>query len=269
MKRKRRRRNQTGTGCLVLMVLILALGIWKLMPKREALEPHDWPAAETYTEAESAIAAFCREHGLELSDYPEELVELLERNPETEDYVLHYPLEKDREVDVDLSEYDSWEGVPLFLQWDRQWGYLDYGGKPAALTACGPVSLSMAAYYLTGDEAYSPDRMIEFAARNGYYSAGNGSSWTLISEGAEKLGFDVTELPLVKSRIFKELEAGNPVICVMGPGDFTTSGHFMVLVGVEDGLLRINDPNSIANSEKLWKFEDIESQFRNLWVIKN
>ena len=125
----------------------------------------------------------------------------------------------------------------------------------------------MAAYYLTDDEAFSPDRMIEFAKDGGYYSPGSGSSWTLISEGGVKLGFEVTEIPLVKQRILDNLKAGNPIICAMGKGDFTTSGHFIVLVGEEEGLLRVNDPNSIENSEKLWRFEDIESQFRNLWAI--
>ena len=54
----------------------------------------------------------------------------------------------------------------------------------------------------------------------------------------------------------------------MGKGDFTTSGHYIVLVGMEEGLLRVNDPNSYANSEKLWPYEQLESQFRNLWVIE-
>ena len=35
-----------------------------------------------------------------------------------------------------------------------------------------------------------------FASDNGYYVPGSGSSWTLISEGGVKLGFDVKELPL-------------------------------------------------------------------------
>ena len=257
MKRK-------NTGCLsfLLILVIAGVGFWLLWCAQNV------PEAGTYGEADRIIAAFAAENGLELSDYPEELRALLERNPETEEFVLRYPLDQDKAVDVDLSAYEHTDSVPLFLQWDAQWGYLEYGGKPAALTGCGPVCLSMAAYYLTGDEAYSPDKMLEFADENGYYSPGSGSRWTLISEGGEKLGFDVTEIPLVKKRIFDNLEAGNPIICAMGKGDFTTSGHFIVLVGTEDGLLRVNDPNSRANSQKLWKFEDIESQFRNLWVIR-
>jgi len=251
-------RKNTGCGCLMLL-LIAAFSLWRLF---------DVTPEGTYPQADGIIAAFCEENDLRLSDYPDELRQLLERNPETEDYVLHYPLEKNQEIDVDLSAYEDCRGVPLFLQWDRQWGYMEYGDGMAGLTACGPVALSMAAWYWTGDEAYSPDRMIEFAKDGGYYSWGNGSSWTLISEGAVELGFDVTEIPLVKKRIFDNLKAGNPIICAMGPGDFTTTGHFIVLAGEEDGLIRVNDPNSIANSEKLWKFEDIESQFRNLWVIR-
>lgn len=251
MKRK-------NPGCLVLVLLILAVLGWKL---------YNTPFSGTYGSADRAIAAFCEDHDLHLWDYPEELRALLERNPETEGFVLNYPLLKDREVSVDLSGYDTDE-VPLFLQWDQAWGYMTYGDNVAGLTACGPVCLSMAAYYWTGDERFSPDKMIEFASEGGYYSSGNGSRWTLISEGAAELGFDVTEIPLVKQRILDNLKVGNPIICAMGPGDFTTTGHFIVLVGEEDGLLRVNDPNSVEKSRKLWRFEDIEDQFRNLWVIR-
>lgn len=255
--------NRKKSGCGCLLVLLCLAAVWLLFP-----EQPQWLKDGVHTQAEQRIAAFAAENGLELSAYPDELVELLERNPETEEFVLRYPLDQDKTPEIHLPEQKAGDGVPLFLQWDSRWGYLEYGGKPAGLTACGPVCLSMAAYYLTGDPAYSPDRMIAFAGDGGYYSPGNGSSWTLISQGGVELGFAVTELPLVKQRIFDNLEAGNPIICAMGKGDFTTSGHFIVLVGIEDGLLRVNDPNSRANSERLWKFEDIEDQFRNLWAIE-
>lgn len=213
------------------------------------------------------VHAYAMEHGLRYSAYPQELIALLERNPETEQFVLEYPLKKDQHQTLDPAPYANMDAVPLFLQWDSRWGYLYYGDNIAGLTGCGPLCLSMAAFYLTGDEEYAPDKMLSFAADNGYYAKGYGSSWTLISEGGPQLGLEVKELPLVKSKIFHNLEAGNPVICVMGPGDFTTTGHFIVMTGCEDGLIRVNDPNSIANSEKLWRFEDIQDQIRNLWAI--
>lgn len=222
----------------------------------------------TDTDAGQKVMDYAKENDLSYLQYPKSLIELLERNPETERFVLEYPTAKDLEYTIDLSGY-SRDSVPLFMQWDQRWGYIQYGSDVAGLTGCGPVCLSMAAYYLTGNDAYSPDKMLAFAAENGYYVSGSGSSWTLISEGGVKLGFDVTELPLDENRIRANLEAGVPVICVMGPGDFTTTGHFIVLTGWEDGRIRVNDPNSMANSEKLWTYDQIADQIKNLWAIRN
>ncbi|MGN1080943.1 MAG: C39 family peptidase [Acutalibacteraceae bacterium] len=79
---------------------------------------------------------------------------------------------------------------------------------------------------------------------------------------------DITEIPLDKNRIIKNLEAGNPIICVVGPGDFTSTGHFIVMTGCSDGKIKINDPNSMIRSQKLWDFEEIKDQIRNLWVCR-
>lgn len=95
---------------------------------------------------------------------------------------------------------------------------------------------------------------------------------TFINQGdkieKEKLGIDSTELPLDKQRVINNLEVGNPVVCIMGPGDFTKKGHFIVMTGIENGKIKINDPNSIENSNKLWNFDDISSQINNLWAMR-
>ena len=57
------------------------------------------------------------------------------------------------------------------------------------------------------------------------------------------------------------------MILALGPGDFTTAGHYVVLAGVEEGKFRVNDPNSRANSERLWSYEELEGQIRNIWSI--
>ena len=214
------------------------------------------------------MQAYAEANNIPYSAWPESLVALLDKNPETREFVLGYPQLHDKVQTVDLSEYEGCDEVPLFMQWDTRWGYLEYGSDVAGITGCGPVCLSMAAYYLTGDSSMSPDKMILFALENGYCIPGSGSSWSLISEGGEKLGLDVTEIPLDEGRIIANLEVDNPIICIMGPGDFTDSGHFIVMVGYEDGRIRINDPNSRENSGKLWDYDRIEDQINNLWVIR-
>lgn len=254
---------------LLIVCLILLILAWPLYRLGSSAVREISFYLNTPSDAERLVHAYAKENGLLYSDYPQEIIALLGRNPETEAFVLEYPIKKDLQKPILLTQYQQSETVPLFLQWDQQWGYLPYGDGIAGLTGCGPLCLSMVAFHLTDSEDYAPDKLLSFATENGYYASGYGSSWTLISEGGPKLGFEVKELPLVKRKIFDQLEAGNPVICVMGPGDFTTTGHFIVMTDVEDGLIRVNDPNSIQNSQKLWNFEDIQDQIRNLWAISN
>ena len=251
---------------LIFLALVLAL-VWFNLDTVKLL----WQEATFYltehTETELKIKKYAEENDTFYGKYPRSLIDLLERNPETESFVLEYPFREEQELEP--FSYDLSEGVPLMMQWDKRWGYLHYGSDMVGITGCGPVCLAMAGYYVTGgDTDFHPERMVEFAEKSGYYSKGNGSSWTLISEGGVKLGLDVTEIPLVKKRVMDNLEVGNPIICSMRAGDFTTTGHYIVLVGTEDGLIRVNDPNSYINSEKLWSYEQIEGQIRNLWVIR-
>ena len=216
------------------------------------------------TQTEIKVKTYAEENGLHFVQYPKSLIELLERNPETEEFVLGYPLRQEGEVN--LSGVDR-KTVPLFLQWDPRWGYEKYGSDFLAVTGCGPTCLAMAGYYLTGSLNMNPRDLAKFAEDNGYYAKGYGSSWTLISEGSSRLGLKATELPLVKKKMTDALEAGHPVILALGAGDFTTTGHYIVLTGLQDGQFTLNDPNSVLNSEKLWSYEQLEGQIRNIWEI--
>ena len=83
------------------------------------------------------------------------------------------------------------------------------------LSGCGPTCLSMVCIYLLNDSQYTPRYIADFAEQYGYCVPGNGSAWTLISEGGKELGLDVIEIPLDEDR---KLEVGNPIKCNMGPG---------------------------------------------------
>ena len=120
---------------------------------------------------------------------------------------------------------------------------------------------------LTGDASVTPYVVAEYADDNGYYVQGTGSKWSLISEGCQNFGVAAEELPLSQNVVYDALEAGRPIICSVRPGDFTTTGHFIVLVGVEDGKIRVNDSNSRERSQKLWDYQTLERQIDNLWAF--
>lgn len=240
-------------------------------PVQDAEEEPTRPVAAPYITPDTAmgrLTVFAKMHKLPLSEWPSSLIEFMEKYPETESYVMNYPFYKDVQVPIDLTSSLGADKMPLFLQWDARWGYTQYSGEFFATSGCGPTCLSMVALHLLQDATLTPRYVADFSQENGYYTEGMGSNWTLISEGGEQLGLEVEEIYLDKYTVMTELEAGNAIICSVGPGVFTYTGHFIVLSGIENGLIRINDPNSRVNSEQLWKYEQIEDQVLGIWACR-
>ena len=183
-------------------------------------------------------------------------------------FVRDYPKKKDLTPTIDLSNLSGSKTVPLLLQWDERWGYREYNESIIGLAGCGPTCLSMATIYLTGDTTKDPLWMCRFAEQNQFNVPGSGSKWALISEGGRMLGLDVTQISLDKDRIYRNLDVGNPIIVVVGPGDFTTDGHFLVLTGHSGDKITLNDPNSPTNSAKSWDYDTLAGQIQALWVLR-
>lgn len=202
-----------------------------------------------------------------LEDCPQELLDIAKKNPETEEFVRDYAKEKDKEHVIDLSGEVKKGEIPLFMQWDKRWGYEYYGDEMIAINGCGPTCLSMVACGLSGNTKWSPLEVAHMAEKGGYCVSGSGSSWSLMSEGAEMLGLNVHKIRFQEDVIIETLREGMPIICIMGPGDFTTTGHFIVLCGVDkNGKIEVRDPFRRVNSEKKWDIETIMSQTRDLWA---
>lgn len=246
---------------LFLLIAILAAAKFTLSGADSAVH------YDSGTDMPEDVVQAVQETGHDISDYPEALLALYIKNPDARQFVLDYFDAKDKEMEIDLSEYSDSDSVPLLMQWDERWGYTEYSGNLFGLSGCGPTCLSMVAIYLTGDTSLNPKYMAEFSTENGYSTNGNGTAWALFSEGSAYLGLRAKELPLSESIIDSHLASGEPVVCIMGPGDFTDSGHFIVLTGTQDGEYTVNDPNSYANSERTWSYEEISGQIRNLWAF--
>lgn len=196
--------------------------------------------------------------------WPAEVAALLARNEEALGFVLAYPSLVDAVPPDTVDEAEKGVFSPL-LQWDARWGAVPYAGSILALSGCGPTVLSVVACGLTGSGAWTPAAIADWAQRWGYATE-SGTSWELMRTGCEQFGVRAQELSLSETDVLGALEAGQPVICSVRPGDFTTAGHFIVLTGVEDGLIRLVDPNSPARSGALWEFGRLAPQIKNLWA---
>ena len=201
-----------------------------------------------------------------MSLYPEELMEALCNNVELLDYVKGW-LDASGRVEGGLTKNELKEEYPLLMQWDSRWGYVKYGDSKIGLSGCGPTCLSMVAVALTGNSSFTPDAVAEYAERNGYYQENTGTAWGLMTEGCRHFGIVGREICLDENVIINQLNAGHPIICSMGPGDFTQKGHFIVLIGTKEGKIIVNDPNSKQRSNKLWDYYTLSTQIKNLWAF--
>lgn len=198
-------------------------------------------------------------------EYTDELIEFMNKYDQTIDFAYNY---KDRDsisISEAIYEEETETAFPLYIQWDARWGYEEYADSIIGIAGCGPTTLAMVYEGLTGNGNQTPITIANMSESNGYSLSGGGSTWELMTEGANDLGLNSQELPLYESKMIEELENGRAIICNVGPGDFTEGGHFIVITGYEDGKFIVNDPNSIENSSILWEYSVLESQIKNLW----
>lgn len=157
--------------------------------------------------------------------------------------------------------------VPFLYQIDPQWSGEPYAGGNIHENGCGPTCLSMVYISLTGKTDLDPAAMARFSDQNGFTVDGM-TAWALMTDGAAMLGLRSTELSASADVVRAELEAGRPVICSVRPGDFTTTGHFIVLAGLtDDGQVMVRDPNNAGNGDHPWDLDRILGQCTNLWAF--
>lgn len=160
--------------------------------------------------------------------------------------------------------------APLLLQWDPRWGYITYSSTSFAVTGCGCACMAMIADGLSGTLDHTPADMAKDASKGGFETQFNGTSDGFFDYEAGKLGLNCRAIGTSKSELADALNSGQLAIINVGPGDFTTGGHYIVACGITDAnRLIINDPYSTTRSEQLWEIGKVLQQANNVWVFSN
>lgn len=152
----------------------------------------------------------------------------------------------------DVRFTDGVTEVVYFNQLDERWANKPYGTDNIGGYGCGPTSMSIVVSSLT-DDIVDPIEMAEWAYKNGGWCSKSGSYHSLIPNAAKAWGLTVEGCTASEpQRILDALSSGKLVVVIMSKGHFTSSGHFMVLRGVQDGKILVADPASYRRSGKLW-----------------
>ena len=201
-----------------------------------------------------------------MDQYPEALLNNLCCNPNMLDFALGY--QENYDTTSGTLEASELDGIPLFIQWDKRWGYDAYGNDVIGLSGCGPTCLSMIVIGLTKNQEATPDKLADYATEHGYYEQNSGTKWSIMDEMAavyRVLGFNII---LSKDNMQEELSQGHPLVCAMRSGDFTSQGHFIVIAGMEGDKFLVHDPNSIERSQQLWDYDTLQYQISAIWAFK-
>lgn len=288
-KKRRRRKMKRMRNCILFLLLVLAAvflltryleqdvkegkGIFAGFEDEqedtlEIVTPVKW----TEDEVRAKIAALAEENDAygaiyaDYDQYPSDMLLALVNNPEMLSFVSGY-LESDGSVKGGLEWSETKQDFPLFLQWDERWGYAPYGESNIGLAGCGPTCLAMVLYSMTGNENITPDVIAQYSMDNGYYVEGTGTSWALMSDVCTNYGISSYQITNTEEDLKDALDKGRLLICSMGPGDFTTAGHFIMIYGYNEEGFFVNDPNSRARSAKRWSYDEIGDQIRAIWVF--
>lgn len=203
----------------------------------------------------------------EENGYPESVIELLDKNQETVDFVADYAKKKDKPCADTIGEDLSSGKIPELLQWDERWGYAPYGTGIVATSGCGPTCMAMVAAGLNQDASITPAKVAAYGTEHGYVDEENNTYWRFMEEAGANWNLNSYGGMLSEEQVSAELAQGHPIICSMGPGDFTQIGHFIVLTGYENGNVKVNDPFSMKNTNATWSFAGIKDQIKAMWVF--
>ena len=236
----------------------------------ESAEEIQSEASGTFDEQIACEYRWLEKHA---DEFPSHKIEYAENNPGLIDFLYRYAFgekesSSEESGDRGLTEDEKKAYAPVLLQWDDRWGFHPYGTSVLGLTGCGPTCLAMVVDSLSEDADVTPAEAADFATKQDLYEYGVGTRWGIWSAGATEYGLECETVSADFDTVLDELSQNAMVVCSVGPGVFTPGGHFIVIVGQEEGKLEIRDPNNFQNSTRLWDWDEFSSQIKHCWSFK-
>lgn len=172
-----------------------------------------------------------------------------------------------------------------YLQTDPRWANVDYSAKGEKTTigksGCGPSCMAMVIATLK-DKLVNPKDTCAWSLSHGFKAANQGTYYSYFAPQGKAYNLLVTQVNSSNiygktnqttkeyhTKALAEIKKGNMMICCMGKGKWTSSGHFILWYGVDGaGKVLINDPNSIAATRISADLALLQSQVKYYFVVE-
>ena len=168
-----------------------------------------------------------------------------------------------------------------YLQTDPRWGSLDYSatGEKTTIGAsgCGPTAMAMV-LATWADPNVNPKTECAWALAHGYKAPHQGTYYGYFEPAGARYGLEVYRLnysniygntkTAYHAQAKDALDRGDLVIACMGKGNWTSSGHYVLVYGVDGDTIYINDPASTKKVRTQGSYTLFKQQVKYYWVIE-
>lgn len=158
--------------------------------------------------------------------------------------------------------------IVYYNQGDYNHRFSGPGGTNTIKSAgCGPTSLAICISTLTGRRV-TPIQVADWGAKQGLYIQGEGWSHSCPGIMANHWGLKCKKIARSKKNLKTVLRKGQLVVAVMGPGHFTSGGHYIVLYGLNSkGQILVSDCGSRSRNGA-WNFDIVFNETKDgYWQI--
>lgn len=169
-----------------------------------------------------------------------------------------------------------------YLQTDPRWRDVDYSatGEKTTIGAsgCGPTAMAMV-LASWADSNVTPETECAWALSHGYKAPHSGTYYGYFVPAAKRYGLTCHRLntsniygnsgSVHHNTVRDALDRGCLVIACMGKGNWTRSGHYVLIYAIDSkaGVVYINDPASTKTVRVHGNYSVFRTQVKYYWVI--
>ena len=168
----------------------------------------------------------------------------------------------------------------VYMQTDPRWKTHNYSAKGEQKTigssGCG-VAVSAMVIASLKDPSVTPATTAQWSMSHGYKALNQGtyysyfvpqfSAYGIHSDRLNQLNLYGKTVSSAHEKALLALKSGDWVIACMGKGNWTSTGHFILLYRFENGFVYINDPASTKETRTKNTWDLFARQVKYMWVV--